>query len=528
MMSALEHLRYHSSQFELTSYSLLKVTGADRETFLQGQVTSDVHSHTTGTAHLSARLNRLGKIQSFFFIAKSPLNLWLICPNEIREKIKNDLDKFIIMDDVEIVLDEKKIFVVFNPSLLVSASESQDFFETSFYGLPARMQFHSEKDCDQSNLDTIEELRILNGWPAWGRDTNDHQLLNENRLNQLAVSYSKGCFLGQETVAKIENNRGAAYYPVLLESLTAFELPVNVDLDFLIAKDHESRKGGVLRYKVGNFFQATLWREDRIEKSIITIKIGAQQLKVKVHYLPFFKSNTSSELGRELYHRGVEAFQQDKISKAKYYLIQAIAFDSSLADAYESMGVILGREQKYQEAIEWMDQLLSVNQQSVMAHTNKSLFLMKLGKIEEAEAEKSLATVKSFAFFGEESKLKNQLKAEEEKKKSEMLRREKMFLQVLDIDHEDNIALYGMADIYFYREEYNEAVAHLEKVISLDENYSTAYLLLGKCFEALAQTERARLIYQKGIPIASRKGELMPANEMQSRLNQIIMSSGLL
>jgi tetratricopeptide (TPR) repeat protein len=46
---------------------------------------------------------------------------------------------------------------------------------------------------------------------------------------------------------------------------------------------------------------------------------------------------------------------------------------------------MLGRIERFEEAITWMDKLLSVNPQSVMAHTNKSLFLMKLGKIEEAE-----------------------------------------------------------------------------------------------------------------------------------------------
>jgi len=205
-----------------------------------------------------------------------------------------------------------------------------------------------------------------------------------------------------------------------------------------------------------------------------------------------------------------------------------LAFDPSLADAYESLGVMLGRIEKYDEAIDWMNQLLTVNPQSVMAHTNKSLFLMKQGKIEEAEAEKGLATVKSFAVFGEEAKMKKQLAEEQKKKEDEILRREKMFLQVLEIDEEDTIALYGMADIFFHRKDFSSAIKNLEKVITVDSKYSTAYLLLGKAYEAISDLERATSTYQAGILVASKRGDLMPANEMQSRLNQLVMSSRLL
>jgi Tfp pilus assembly protein PilF len=208
-------------------------------------------------------------------------------------------------------------------------------------------------------------------------------------------------------------------------------------------------------------------------------------------------------------------------------LKKALTFDPGLADAYESLGVMLGRLNKFDEAIEWMDKLLEVNPKSVLAHTNKSLFLMKLGRIEDAEAEKALATVKSFAVFGEEAKIKKQLEEEQKKKEEELLRREAMFLQVLEIDGEDTIALYGMADIFYQNKKYQEAALNLIKVIAVNSNYSTAYLLLGKCYEALDQTERAQAIYGAGIIVASKRGDMMPANEMQSRLNKLVVSASL-
>ena len=152
---------------------------------------------------------------------------------------------------------------------------------------------------------------------------------------------------------------------------------------------------------------------------------------------------------------------------------------------------------------------------------------MKMGKIEEAEAEKALATVKSFSMFGEEAKLKKAIEEEKKKKEADILRREGMFKQVLKIDADDTVALYGMGDIAFYRENFKEAVSYLEKVVSLEEKYSAAYLLLGKSLEASGNLERAMQVYKKGIDVASKRGDMMPANEMQSRLNQLVVASRL-
>ncbi|RPJ76840.1 MAG: hypothetical protein EHM20_06955 [Alphaproteobacteria bacterium] len=124
--------------------------------------------------------------------------------------------------------------------------------------------------------------------------------------------------------------------------------------------------------------------------------------------------------------------------------------------------------------------------------------------------------------------MKNVLEEEQKKKEEDILRREKMFLQVLEIDEDDTIALYGMADIFFHRKEFNSAIKNLEKVLTVDSKYSTAYLMLGKAQEAIGDLESAIRSYQAGILVASKRGDMMPANEMQSRLNQLVMSSRLL
>ncbi len=519
---SLHSLRFQCTQKPLNDWSLIKVIGADREKFFQGQVTNDLALIQNNQGQCTARLSRAGKLQSFFFIGKLEDHLLILCPEELTESINNDFKKFIIMDDVELEVLSIKPWLVFN-SFLTEVEFSQPNFDFDFYGLNAKLVFEKQDSISLTNEVELEQIRILNGWPIWNKDISEKDFINDTFLNQIAISYKKGCFLGQETVAKIENNRGAAYYPMLLK------LHGKKNLQDFISKDFEceKRKAGTLHYQVDQYLVASLFRDFRVLGRSLELDFQDEKVEVTVEELPYFKAQKREDLARELYHEGVDLFQKSKNSEAMMALKLAIQFDPGFADPYESLGVMLGRLEKYVEAIDWMDKLLSVNPHSVMAHTNKSLYLMKLGKIEEAEAEKSLATVKSFAAFGSEAKLKKQLEEEKKKKEEDLLRREKMFLQVLDIDPDDSIALYGMADIFFFRKDFSSAAVNLKKVIGIDPKYSSAYLLLGKAYEAAGENTNAITIYKDGIAVASKQGDMMPANEMQSRLNQLVMGARL-
>lgn len=496
----------------LSDWSLVKIKGPDAESFLQGQLTNDVKKLEVKTAQYTTRLNRTGKIQSYAILAKAEDCYYFLVEKKLEDVLLSDLEKFLIMDDVEFEKMSAPVHALFNPSL---NGENKGLFNVFFYGIPTLISTERFSS-PMADLAELEEIRIFNGYPLWDKDISSDKFLNDTYFNEIGISYKKGCFLGQETVAKIENNRGAAYYPVLLKKLSTNKAPEVLKL--------EDKKAAVVNYDLENYLQVSLLRDYRVSNKILEFENG---LKYKVEYLPFFKAHTNHELAQDLYDMAVSEFQKENVDYSLELLKKSIQFDPSFADAYETVGVILGRKTQYEEAITWMDKLLAVNSASVMAHTNKSLFLMKLGRIEEAEAEKGMATVKSFAVFGEEAKLKKALEAEKQKKEADMLKREGMFKQVLEIDEDDTVALYGLADIAFYREEYKRAVENLEKVVKFDEKYSVAYLLLGKSLEATGNLERAMQVYKKGIDVASKRGDMMPANEMQSRLNQLVMSSGL-
>ncbi|WP_127715629.1 hypothetical protein [Halobacteriovorax sp. HLS] len=491
-----------------SEHNVYKVTGADRIKFFQGQTTNDLISLENGSFHLNSRVDRTGKVQFFFLTLKSEDSLYLIFDNSIASESIDEFNKFIIMDEVEIVEHSQKVYFSIGHSSL-----SSSHFEGFLFGLPAFIYLNDlETKVPTISASEISSVASFTGWPRLGVDVLQGQLINETRLDELSVNYNKGCFLGQETVAKVHNGRGASYGPmrVISKSTTSLSLgPFEID----------GRKGGAIIAVEDGFYFGKVFREFRLENKVFTLTQNDRSIECE--FEAYKNQFTKDEFAKDLYHYAVELFQSNKEEEAILYLMSVIKVAPSFADAYEALGVIYGRQLKFEEGIELMNQLLLVDEDSVLAHTNKSLYLMNLGKIEEAEEEKGLATVKSFAMYGKEAKKKKQDDEVLKEKNEQMLQRESMFKQVLEIDSVDTIANYGMADIFFFRKEYEKSKKHLEVVLSEDDKYSMAYLLLGKNLELLNNTTEAREVYKKGIQVASAKGELMPANEMQARLMKL-------
>nr|MBA2404408.1 tetratricopeptide repeat protein [Bdellovibrionales bacterium] len=361
----------------------------------------------------------------------------------------------------------------------------------------------------------VDLWRSLNGWPEFSGQDFVPEIINNLRLYDLSVSQNKGCYPGQETVSKIATRRGAAYSPVLLETDTMQSTGAIFIFDKKIGEIESCHEWDGVFYS-----SAKLLRDFRVAGMKITFLKDGKETSSNVRYYPLLPGS-EVEKSLELYYAALEAFKKDDFITAETNLKQAIELNPKFADAYESLGVILGRLERFPEAIVLMDHLTAVDPSSVLAHTNKSLFLMKMGKIEEAEEQKSLATIKSFQKFGDEAKLKEQIQTEKKAQEAEWLKRENMFKQVLEIDEEDTLANYGLGSIAVERQDWQVAIKHLEKVIQADINYSVAYLALGKAYKGAGKKDLAEKTWKEGINIAAKKGDLMPANQMQFELQQL-------
>lgn len=512
------NFRFYLGKYFLDDWVLIRLTGEDRKRFLDGQTTANLKMWNADHAILTARLDRTGRIQSYFYVITLNHEDFILSPEPLASKIVADLEKFVIMDDVSFQITNHKIWLV----LGIPDHNLSPGVKISIFGEEAFASLSEPNDSRMKTItrNQIQLLSIINGWPEWDRDGLENKLLNETRLNELAIDYKKGCFLGQETVAKIQNNRGAAYFPSLIE-LT--QNPGFIGRgDIFIGDEKIGYATDSIELSSNSYLRVVLNRKYRVENFEIKFLLNHQEYRGLVKSFPLLKSGSLNAKAQELYELASEAFQAGFEESAIEYLELALRANPAHADTYESLGVIYGRQGNYPAAIELMDKLESIDPTSVMAHTNKSLYLMKLGKIEQAEEEKAKATLKSFEMYGREADAKKQKAQQEKQKDQERRQREVMFHQVLEIDENDEIANFGLADIFFQENKIDLAMERLKRVLEHHPKYTQAYLLLGKCLELQKQKDSALATYKKGIEVATSKGELMPANEMQSRLRALI------
>tara|TARA_R110000868_G_scaffold100129_2_gene275441 strand:- start:1434 stop:2987 length:1554 start_codon:yes stop_codon:yes gene_type:complete len=506
-LEKLNEIRYWSKPIQLEGWTVVNFIGDDSLGWLERQLSQKVKD-LPASGKAVARLDRVARIKYYGVLwADQTETLNLLIPTPLVKNLEEDLEKFVIMEDIKIQykLDQKWSFV-FGPS---DQGQAINFFNEEGHLVPTT-EYDNNIDCNQ--------LFALCAIPRNGKDITGTELINETRLNELAVDYKKGCFLGQETAAKIETRRGANLYPSVLEIEGKAELGKFFENDKNAGEIIDLFNTGTDQYLA----IAKLKRDYRVLASVHNFSQEIGSFHATVSAVPYFKDCTNTAKALTLYHAAVKYFEASNSDRALDYLVRSTQFDPSFADAYEVMGVIYARQNKHELAIEWMDKLLEVNPKSVMAHTNKSLALMKLGKIEEAEEEKALATVKSFSMFGDEAKAKKQIEAEKNKKAEEMNRRESMFTQVLAIDENDLIALYGLSDIHFQRNNYETSLDLVNKALVSNPKHSQSILLKGKLLELLGKIDDAIDVFKHGVKVASAQGELMPANEMQSKLNQLL------
>lgn len=503
----LNQYRYRSGQF---SVNLLQIglSGSDVKSFLQTQSTFDIDLLNDQSFHLVSFLDPQGRLETYGWLTRHSNEYTYYVPVALKDKTIERLNRFLISEDVTIAdPEERTITFLLGPDARTDAIQGILFDEKSYFlktPLSGIAVIPSEE---------VELWRALTGWPSFDASDFSHELFNNLRLFDLSLVPNKGCYPGQETVSKIATRRGAAFSPVLLESDKK-----GSPGDVLIFEKKAGNASGCYEFQGKYYFTVSLLRDFRVENMKLQFTLNNESYEGIVKYYPFLKGDLHAK-AEELFYDGSDAFRRDQLELAEEKFREAIHLDPHYGDAYESLGVMLGRQERFQEAVDLMKQLSEIDPKSVLAHTNMSLYLMRLGKITEAEEQKSLATVKSFQSFGDEAKRKEALEQRKKQQEAEWAQRESMFRQVLEIDPEDTLANYGIGSIAVERSDWETARTHLERVIEQDPKYSVAYLALGKALKGMGLKSEARKIWEEGIKVAAGKGDLMPANQMQQELS---------
>lgn len=188
-----------------------RVSGEKAGAFLHGQLTN----HITGLAHDQANYNLLltqkGKVLADLYVWKHHDVYFLVLEKKFREKMMTHLQKLAPLSRADLVDASDNYDVVH-----VSNSPFVDFFSFSterigFSGhdcLVAKEKKESFVDqlktggpvCLDHEL--LEIIRVEQGIPVVGQDVTEDNLPQESRLDR-ALHFDKGCYLGQETIARL-------------------------------------------------------------------------------------------------------------------------------------------------------------------------------------------------------------------------------------------------------------------------------------------------------------------------------------
>lgn len=511
----LERQKTESENYYLFD-SLVVIKGEDAFSFLQSQTTNDLNKLAIGEFQFNSLLDLTGKVVSAFILCRVCQNHFYLLVDSINMATTIErLEKFHISEDFTIEQIRRISLLQTHSKYLekINDEKHSEVFEGKYYFEQDRIIF--TENLDQYDIVDSLLLDIMCGIQKVCEDELSKMVINNTRFEELAVDYKKGCFLGQETVAKIHFNRGASYKPVLI----ILETEIHLEKKSILTV--EGRKIGILHRSItwgGKTYACTsLIRDKRVDKSNIYFEINSVGMNGVVHYYPFLKT-TNKEIAIDLYDHAIELFHRGEEILAIEYFEKSISLYPEFEDAYESLGVLHGRREQYDIAISLMEKLKKINPKCMMALTNLSLFHMKMGNIEIAEKYKADATFLNFEILGDEASKKREIENAKAKKVAEQQRRESMFLQVLEMDSADAMANNGMGEIELERGEYTKAIGHFKAAILEDPKYSVAYLGLAKSLRQKGDFLQAKDVLDKGIKVAGKNGDLMPANEMQSLL----------
>ncbi len=204
---------------------LLKVVGDDAATWINGQVTQDVRALTPGSSAYGLVLHVRGKILSDVHVLnRGARGLALLTARANLEAVMAHLDHHVIMEDVALEADaETAVLTVQGPRAAevvasVPALESYAADRLGRGGFDVLVASDAVARVQASLVEAAEALgggavseegwtlaRLRAGWPALFSDFGESTYPQEAGLTARAVSFTKGCYLGQEVICMLEN-----------------------------------------------------------------------------------------------------------------------------------------------------------------------------------------------------------------------------------------------------------------------------------------------------------------------------------
>ncbi|HEX2410470.1 MAG TPA: folate-binding protein [Solirubrobacteraceae bacterium] len=205
----------------------LALTGPDAKTFLQGQVTNDVEGLQAGRGCYAAFLTHKGKMLGDLRVLDLGDELLLDTERSALQELFNMIRRYKLGSDVELhkrTLEMALLSLIGPDARRVAGVDpgaaEHDNVRATIGGRPVVVVatdlgvdvFTQAADTDMVrealavptvSEDVAEIVRVESGRPRYGLDLDNGVIPQEAGLNERAVSFTKGCYVGQETVARL-------------------------------------------------------------------------------------------------------------------------------------------------------------------------------------------------------------------------------------------------------------------------------------------------------------------------------------
>jgi folate-binding protein YgfZ len=333
-------LREAAGIFDLSFRGRICLLGNDRVRFLHGQITNDIKKLSAGEGCYSALTSAKGKMEADLNIYNLPDELLLDFEPGLTEKISQRLERFIVADDVQIMdvaahygllsvqgpkaeqvlsatgllinaaLNKKRsiikipdttlgdIYLANLPRLYPASDEKKLGFDVFVpnhsLGAVADKLIAAAKDAGGGGCGwrAFETARIEAGVPRLGADMDETNLPMECGIEQSAMSFNKGCYIGQEVLNRVHT---IGHVNKELRGLRLADdlktLPNKGDKLF-----HNGKEIGYITSAIkspalnGNIALGYVRREANQIGTELTLRTAGEESVVKISELPFVKS----------------------------------------------------------------------------------------------------------------------------------------------------------------------------------------------------------------------------------------------
>jgi len=221
--SEYELLKEDAGLVDRSQRSKLLLGGSEAAEFLQGQVTNDVESLAPGSGCYAALLTHKGKLRADMRILRGQDWIWLDGEPQALPVLAHTVKTYSLGRQVtwQDVTGCRSILSLVGPRsrerLDVDPPADENAFVEGEHGLYVTTDLGVDVICDAADADGVraalgveavpeeaaECVRIESGRPRLGYDMDGDTIPQEAGVNERAVSFTKGCYVGQETVARL-------------------------------------------------------------------------------------------------------------------------------------------------------------------------------------------------------------------------------------------------------------------------------------------------------------------------------------